>query len=256
MLYLASNTIEKAAVYELKAKILDHMGGKRELIIDEIKKGLKLFDIDLPSSPEEINLQIGAGIGKMQVYLATNPVEELVNLPVMNDPDKIMEMKLLFQLSPVAFEFYPPLNTLVQLIMFDTTVHFGTVAESCKNFAECGITLGPILGNYDLAYRFNKAAFSLIDKYKSNALKASTYFIFACFISHWKKHYSEGLEYFDLSIKSGIETGDIMHSFWSTVYKLDHLFFIGKNLEEYKQDLEKAEKPTKRCFAKETIRRW
>lgn len=239
---LASTTIEKAAVYELKAKILDHMGDKREIVLNEINKGLKLFAIELPENPVTIDAHIGSGIGKMQSYLAHSTIENFVNLPIMHDPEKIIMMRLLFQAGPLAFELYPPLNTVIQLIMFDTAVQYGTVEVSCKNLAECGITLGPVLGDYDLAYRFNKAAFALIDKYKSDALKASTYFIFGCFISHWTKHYSEGLEYFDLSIKYGIETGDIMHAFWSTVYKVDHLFFIGKNLEDYKQDLEKAEK--------------
>ncbi len=239
---LASTTIEKAAVYELKAKILDHMGEKREIVLNVINEGLKLFAIGLPENRGAIDAYIGAEIGKMQGYLAHKPIEDFINLPVMHDPEKIMIMRLLYQGAPLAFELYPPLNTVIQLIMFDTAVHYGTVEVSCKNLAECGITLGPVLGNYDLAYQFNKAAFSLIDKYKSDALKSSTYFIFGCFISHWKKHYSEGLDYFDLSIKYGIETGDIMHSFWSTVYKQDHLFFIGKNMDEYKHDLEKAEK--------------
>jgi hypothetical protein len=134
------------------------------------------------------------------------------------------------------------LHTLVVLKKFDIAVNFGTVEVSCKNFAECGIMLGPVLGNYDIAYKFNKVAFSLIDKYKNDALKAPTYFIFASFISHWKKHYSEGLEYLDLSIKYGFENGDNMHSFWSTTYKLDHYLFAGKNLDECKLELEKAEK--------------
>jgi diguanylate cyclase (GGDEF)-like protein len=241
-LSLASTAIEKASVYELKAKILDHIGEKRETVIDEVKNGLKLFNIDLPTDPGAIDAQIGAGIGMMKGYLAQNSIEDFVNLPVMHDSEKIMVMKLLFQVGPMAFELYPPLNTVIQLIMFNTAVRYGTVEVSCKNLAECGITLGPILGDYDLAYRFNKTAFLLIDKHKTDTLKASTYFIFGCFISHWKKHYSEGMDYFDLSIKYGIETGDIMHSFWSMVYKLDHLFFIGKNMDEYKLDLEKAEK--------------
>lgn len=238
----ASNNVEKAIIYELKAKILDHTGEKREIIIDEIKKGLNLFGIDLPSDPKEIDLQVGTGVGKMQGYLANNSVEELVNQPVLKDANKIMVMKLLFQLSPIAFEFYPPLHTLVKLKMFDIAISFGTFEVSCKNFAECGIFLGPVLGNYEVAYKFNKVAFLLIDKYKADAFKASTYFIFATFISHWKKHYSEGLQYLELSIKNGIETGDIIHASWSTTYKVDHNFFIGKNLDEYKLELGKAEK--------------
>jgi diguanylate cyclase (GGDEF)-like protein len=125
--------------------------------------------------------------------------------------------------------------------MFDATVNFGTTEVLCKNLAECGIILGPVLGDYDSAYKFNILAFSLIEKFKSDRSKSSTFFIYATFISHWKKHFSEGLKYYDLSINYGMITGDIIHVSWSTFYKLDHLFSTGINLDEYKLKLNKAE---------------
>jgi len=240
-LRFATCDIERAMVYELKAKFLDHIGEDRKLIVDEIKKGLKLLGMDLPTDPKEIDSQIGAGIAKMQSYLANNSIEEIINLPEIKDDNLIMVMKLLFQLTPIAFEFYPPLYMLIKLKMFDATVNFGTTEVLCKNLAECGIILGPVLGDYDSAFRFNILAFSLIDKYKSDRLKTSTFFIYATFISHWKKHFSEGLKYYDLSINYGMRTGDILHVSWSTFYKLDHLFSTGVNLDEYKLKLNKAE---------------
>jgi len=241
-LKLATCDIERAMVYKLKAKILDHIGENREIIIDEIKNGLKLFGIDLPTDPKEIESQIGAGIAKMQNFLATNSIEELVNLPEIKDENLIMVMKLFFQLTPIAFEFSPPLFTLIKLKMFDATINFGFTEVLCKNLAECGIILGPVLGDFESAYKFNNVAFCLIDKSKSDRLKSSTFFIYATFISHWKKHYSEGLKYYELSINYGIKTGDILHASWSTFYMLDHLFLVGINLDVYKIKLDKAEK--------------
>lgn len=240
-LELATCNIERAMVYELKAKILDHTGEDREIIVDEIKKGLILLGMDLPADPKEIDSQVVAGIAKMQSYLANNSIEELVNLPEIKDENLIMVIKLLFQLTPIAFEFYPPLYTLIKLKMFDAAINFGTTEVLCKNFAECGMILGPVLGDYDSAYKFNILAFSLIDRFKSDRLKSSTFFIYATFISHWKKHFSEGLKYYDLSINYGMKTGDILHAFWSTYYKLDHLFSTGINLDDYKLKLDKAE---------------
>lgn len=241
LLKLATCDIEKAMVYELKGKILDHIGEDRKIIVDEIKKGLKILGMDLPTDPKEIDSQIGAGIAKMQSYLATNSIEEIANLPEIKDDNLIMVMKLLFQLTPIAFEFSPPLYTLIKLKTFEATVNFGTTEVLCKNFAESGIILGPVLGDYDSAYKFNVLAFTLIDKFKSDRLKSSTFFIYATFISHWKKHYSEGLKYFDLSINYGMKTGDIIHACWSIFYKLDHLFSTGINLDECKLKLDKAE---------------
>lgn len=236
---ITANNLEHGSVSSLKAKILEHQGKNIETI-DEIRKVLQLFDVSLPQDPEEINQKIGKGIGKMQGTLAKIPIEELVNLPKMKDKNKEMAMKLLFQVIPPAIQTYPPLFILAELIMFDISVTYGITAVSCKNFVDCGIIQGGMLGDYEGAYKFGETAFKLLEKFKADSLKSSVYFVFSNYISHWRVHYKESHEYLSMSQKAGLENGDIEHVAYTYVVNVYNLFHTGKNLEKCRSEAEDA----------------
>lgn len=237
---IAATKLEKGSVYILKARILEFQGGKLDIIINEIRKGLQLFGLSLAEDRQEIDRMIQEGIRRMKEHLSKNPIEELVNLPQMNDAEKVMTMNLLFQATPAAIQSYPPLFVLIQLMMFDLAISYGTTAASSKNFIDCGMIQGSILGDYDAGYRLAEAAFALIDKYKSESLKAAVYFVFSTYISHWRVHYQESLDYYAMSQQTGLETGDIQHVAYSCAHRVLRLLYTGRSLDECKSEAEKA----------------
>ncbi len=235
----ATDIIKKAKIHNLKAKILDFKGDKREKVIEEIRKGLELFSINLPTDLQEIEAKVGEGIGKMQGHLEKIAIDELVNLPRMEDQNKVMAMNLLTQALPAAFQTCLPLYMLIQLTIFDMSLKYGITEVSCKNLVDSGITQGPILSNFELGYKLSKAAFNLIDIYKADSQKSASYYVFACFISHWRAHFKESLEYYDLSIKSGLETGDLQCYAYSLIHRIHRNIYIGINLSDCKLELER-----------------
>jgi predicted ATPase/AraC-like DNA-binding protein/tRNA A-37 threonylcarbamoyl transferase component Bud32 len=244
LLEIAVNDLDKsrarAKVYELKSIIYLCKGENVNIVIDELGKGLQLFDIVLPSDPREIERQAERLIGKIGEYLAVNPIESLLNLPKMSDERKIAVMNLLFQTIPHAIQTCPPLYMLIELIMFDMAVTYGTTEVSCKNFIDLGMIQGSILGNYEAGYKFGATAFQLIDKYKAEIFKPAVYFVFSTFISHWRVHYSESLKFYDLSFKISMETGDMVYAAYSYTHKLIRNLYIGKNLDDCIIDIENA----------------
>lgn len=240
LLKVAVNDIGKSKVYELKSNIYLCKGENVNHVIDELKKGLQLFNIVLPEQSAEIERQVGEHIGKMMEYLAANPIDSLINLPIMNDESKIAAMNLLFQTVPYIIQICPPLYMLIELIMFDMAVTYGTTEVSCKNFVDLGMIYGSILGNYEAGYKFGETAFKLIDKYKVEILKPAVYFVFSTLVSHWRAHYSESLHYYELSFKISIETGDMAYAVFSCTHKLLRNLYIGKNLNDCIIDCEKT----------------
>jgi histidine kinase len=233
-----SRTIDKAAVTIIKVQALEFQAKLIEAI-DEIRKCLQLFDIRLPEGDQEIEQRMQEGMGKMQQFLAKTPVEELVNLPVMKDPEKIMAMQLLFQVVPPALLTNPQLFMLTSVIMFEITLTFGTSPLSCKCFVDCGILQGIMISDYKTGYKLGEAAFALLNKFKADAFKSSVYFVFT-YSSFWRKHYKESLVYYDLSYRSGLETGDIQHASYALAHKYHLLMQVGKNLTECKNEVENA----------------
>lgn len=240
---LATNNIEKAKVCILKTYIYDLKFEKKDLILSETKKALELFDIFLPEVKEEIEQKVSEMLGKMQESLSVKTPEDLAKqLPIMQDENKIAAMKIMENALPAAFQINMPLYLFIQLIMLDMTVKYGISNACCKGFAECGIAQSLVFSNYDVAYQFGLASFTIVDRLKAEDMRSGTYFLFASFISHWKAHYSESIEYFDLSIKAGLENGDILHPSYSAAHKINYLLNTGINLNVCNIELEKVEK--------------
>lgn len=234
----AEGNLEKGAVTNLKVLILEFQGKLFETVA-EIRKTLYLFNIFLPENPEEIKQRIQESIIKMQQYLSQTPVEELVNLPEMNDPEKMMAMQLLSQVVPPAIQTNPPLYTLATLLMFDLSITFGISPLSCKCFGDCGSIQITTLGDYQTGYKLGQAAFALINKFKAESQKPPVYFTFT-YISRWRAHYQESLDYYDMSYRTGLQTGDLFHATYAIAHKLHLLMWVGKNLTECKTETESA----------------
>ncbi|HEY9063098.1 MAG TPA: AAA family ATPase [Pseudobacteroides sp.] len=233
---IAGNNLEKGAVTNIKVLILIFQGKLNECI-NEIRNTLLLFNISLPVSDEEIEKKMQEGVMKMQQFLARTPVEELVNLPVMNDPEKLMAMQLLFQAVPPSRQVNPTLYFLVLLMMFELTCTYGVSPLSCGCFVNCGVIQGRVLGDYKTGYKLGEAAFALANKLKAESEKTSVYFIFP-FLSYWRTHYQESLDYYDIACRTGLETGDLMHLTYAIAHKVHLLMWVGKNLTECKAETE------------------
>jgi predicted ATPase/HPt (histidine-containing phosphotransfer) domain-containing protein len=231
----APDRLSGAAAYHLKAGILEHQARLLDAVAT-IRDGLRLLGVELPEAHDEIDRQIGAGIGRMQGHLARTAIDDLVRLPEMTDADKIMTMDLLMQLVPPAIQTYPPLFVLAELMMFDLALTHGTTAASCKNFVDCGIVQGGILGDYPRAYALGKAALALVERYAPTPLESAVNFVFASFVSHWRAPFAEALDAYARAQRVGIEMGDIQHVAYTRVHRVHRLIAVGRDLAECHQE--------------------
>ncbi|HSY25862.1 MAG TPA: serine/threonine-protein kinase PknK, partial [Polyangiaceae bacterium] len=236
---IAHDRWAKIAAIELKAQVLDHQARLLEAIAT-LRGGLRLMGVELPEDMGAIGALIGEGIGKMQGHLARVPIEDLVNLPAMTDREKITIAKLLFHLVVPSIQACPPLFILSELMMFDLALTAGVNDFSCKNFVDCGIIQGGILGDHDRAYRLGKVAFELLKREASRPLASGVSFVFASFVSHWRAHYRESLQSFDDAVRLGLELGDNPHVTYAYAIKAQRLFFASRPLAECDEQARRA----------------
>ncbi|NLD47246.1 MAG: AAA family ATPase [Clostridiaceae bacterium] len=234
---IAGTNLEKGAVANIKTQILIFHGKFIEAI-DEVRKSLNLFNITLPQNTKEIDRKIQERIKKIQQFTARTSIEEIINLPVMEDPEKLLAVQLLYLIAP-ASQASPALFTLTALMIFDLTISYGTSPFSCRCFSDCGHILGKVLSDYETGYKLGEAAFALIKKFNAESQKPPVYFIFT-FISCWRAHYKESLDYYDISHKTGVEIGDIMHAAYAIAHKVHLLMWSGYNLTMCKAETENA----------------
>jgi HPt (histidine-containing phosphotransfer) domain-containing protein len=196
--------------------------------------------LDLPQDPATIEREIGAAIGKMQAHLAGRAIEELVNLPALQDPRRIATTDLLFQLISPASEMMPPLVILAELILFDLELCHGITPAAAKNFVDCGIILGSILNDYASAYRMGQVGLALLHRQAPTPLEPAVHFAFGCFIAHWGAHHQEALDALARGFQRGVELGDVQPAAYSIAHRAKILFFAGRELGEVNTETERA----------------
>lgn len=224
----AATDFDAASISIIRSRILEFKG-ELYAAIGEIRRCLTRFDVRLPEDARDIQQAVGVGIGRLTANLARVTIEELPSLGEMKDGRKAMAMRLLAQAVPAAIQVDYPLYLVATLAMMDLTLTNGLTRESCKCVADAGILVASMLGDYETGYRLGKAAFALIDRLKAESQRPAVYFSFT-YVSHMRTHYREGLEYYGLSWKKGLELGDMQHAMYAISHKLHLMMWVGADL--------------------------
>ncbi|KYF84365.1 hypothetical protein BE20_42940 [Sorangium cellulosum] len=233
---LAPDRLARGRVHVLKTRILEH-GGRMQDAVVQVRAALAELGVRLPAAPDEINQGIGEGIGKLQAHLSRVTIEGLPALPRAEDPESRLALELLAQVIPPAFQTYPPLFFLAELIMFDLALSRGVDAVSCKNFADCGIILLAVLGDYDAAYRMGLAAFDLLKRFSPTPVESGVCFVFAAFLAHWKETYRDLFAVYDRGEKSGLMLGDLQHVAYAKNDRSQRSFLVGARLRACREQV-------------------
>jgi predicted ATPase/HPt (histidine-containing phosphotransfer) domain-containing protein len=236
---LAPSAVAKGAAYALKTQILEYRGRLLDAV-STIREGLRSLGVELPEAPGDIERGIADGIAKMQGHLSRVSVEGLARLPHLQDAERVMTLDLLFQVIPPAIQTYPPLFVLAELMMFDLAVCHGVTDKSCKNFVDCGIIQGGLLGDYDVAYRLGLSAFELLQRYRPTPLESSVHFVFAAFVSQFKRPFREGFDSYTRAARVGLELGDVQHVAYATVHRSHRSLLVGANLSDCEREAREA----------------
>ncbi|WP_437302522.1 AAA family ATPase [Sorangium sp. So ce388] len=236
---LAPDRLARGRVHVLKTRILDH-GGRMQDAVVQVRAALAEFGVRLPEAPDEINQGIGEGIGKLQAHLGRVTIEGLPALPKAEDPESRLVLELLSRVISPAFQTYPPLFFLAELIMFDLSLCRGVDAVSCKNFVDCGIILLAVLGDYDAAHRMGLAAFELLKRFSPTPVESGVCFVFVGFLAHWKETYRDLFAVYDRAEKTGLMLGDLQHVAYAKNDRAQRSFLVGVRLRACREQVAEA----------------
>jgi predicted ATPase/GAF domain-containing protein/HPt (histidine-containing phosphotransfer) domain-containing protein len=236
---LAPDRISRGAAYLLEARILEAEARFPESV-SAIRSGLALFGIAWPAELDAIGQGIEAGIARMQGHLARHAPERLLELPDLMDAEKRMVMNLLFQSIPAAIQTCPPLFILAELIMFDIAVEYGLTPVSAKNFVDCGIIQGGMLGDYATAYQLGRVAFGVLERYDARAIASAVHFVFGTYVSSWRAPHREALEALESCYRLGMDTGDVQHMGFGAALRMHRLLHVGHELVDCQRELASA----------------
>src|ERR1700757_222756 len=125
--------VDQAAVYRLKVQ-LHVVKGEYPKAVDGALTCLRLFGIDMPAHP--IWDQVQAEYDTVWQTLDGRPIESLVDLPLMTDPEVRAAMQVLSVLSSPAYLTDPRLYCLYLCRMMNVTLRHGICDASAPGCAD------------------------------------------------------------------------------------------------------------------------
>jgi predicted ATPase/signal transduction histidine kinase len=224
----AKTILDKVKIYEIRITALT---AQRQLLeaISTARDALLQLGVELPTTPEEA--KIGEAIQAMIGQQNGRPIDELIDLPVMNDASSQAAMELLGVLFPTILQGMPGLIPILSSKMVSLSLQFGNAPASAVGYVIHGMVLCSFFGEVETGYSFGKLALNLLDRFNIRKFKSTILVLFGGFIQHCQEALRATMKILKDGYLAGIETGDFLNAGYSICAYFDANFFAGVELD-------------------------
>jgi len=161
----------------------------------------------LPTHPTDE--EVRGVFGRIWLRLENRRIEDLINLPTMEDPDGRATMDVLNKLVLSALYLRPKLHQLLIAHMVEHSMQYGNSPASCMGYVSLARVLVNEFEDYARAVRFGQLSLELLEKPGLNAYAARVYFSFGTGISPWTEHLRRGLPFLSRALDEARKIGDL-----------------------------------------------
>ena len=176
--------------------------------------------------------------GQVWTLLENRQIEDLVDLPLMSNPDVLDLLDVFTEIVTPALFIDVRLLALVVCRMISLSVEYGNCDGSCFAFVEFSMVAGPRFGNYDAGFRFGKLGYDLVEKRGLRRYQARTYKCFGGLIIPWTRHIKMGQEFERRCFEAANRIGDLTYAAYSCNGLITNLLAIGDPLVEVQREAE------------------
>lgn len=194
------------------------------------RQAAQVFGLDLPEKPELVREQLQKEIGVILEWSAQHPIESLLDLPPMTDPNRVALMSLLMHCIPPAYQVNPELFALICCKMVTLSIEHGNCPMSAKGYGSFAVILSGIVGNLRDGDRFGKLGVDLCERLNDITVRCACHFTWAAFASAWVRPIDESIAVFRDGVRWGLQSGDHAHAAYCAARGVTHMFFRGMPL--------------------------
>ncbi len=205
LLQHAVSKVDQASAYSLKV-VLHTLKTENAQAVDSALSCLRLFGIDIPAHPTQAQVQ--AEYETVWQILNGRPVESLIDLPMMTDPEMLGAMQVLSALLSPAYHTDFHLWCLLACRIGKVSMEHGTSGASAHGCADLGQILGPVFHRYSDGYQFAKFACDLVEKHGFIASRAKVY-LTAGNAALWTEPIGTAIDFVRTAFRTATETGDL-----------------------------------------------
>src|SRR5262249_31362503 len=165
--------------------------GAAERVVAVALECLRHVGIDWSAHPAEVDAR--HEYERIWSLLGNRRIEDLVDLPLIRDPEARATLDLLTSLVLPALYTDPNLFALSAGMAVNLSLEHGNSEGSLLNYVATAMVAGPRFGHYDEGYRFGKLACDLLERRGLTYFGARTYTAFAIVVP-WTRPLREGIE--------------------------------------------------------------
>jgi PAS domain S-box-containing protein len=236
LLQRAASKVDQAAVYHLKVQL--HIAkSENPQAVDSALTCLRLFGIDIPAHPtwEQVQTEYET----VWRNLDGRPIESLIDLPMMTDPEVQAAMQVLSVLTPPAYFTDLPLYCMHLCRMVNISMQRGMCSASALGYGWLGTILGPVFHRYSESYRFARLACDLVDKHGFIASQAKVHFTMGI-VALWTQPIATAIDCMRAAFRTAIEMGDLTYACYSIDHTVTNLLMRNDPLDAVWRESEMA----------------
>jgi PAS domain S-box-containing protein len=204
----AATRIDEAGVCNLQVQ-MHVIRAEYQQAVDSALTCLREFGIDIPAHPTEEQVQFERDT--LRQTLNGRPIESLIDLPLMTDPELRAAMRVFSVLLSAAHYIDFRLCCFLACRMVTLSVQHGTSEDSAAAFAYWGSLLGSVFQRHSEGYRFSRLACDVVDKHVFVANRALVYLGFSV-VAPWTQPLGTAIDFSRTGIRSAIETGSLFNA--------------------------------------------
>jgi signal transduction histidine kinase len=228
LLIKAQSKIDQAEICRL-SMLLQLRQGNYAPAVHTALECLRTFGVDLPNSPTPE--QMRAEYEEMRRTLGDRPIESLVDLPMMNDPEIRAVMKLFSALGELAYHADGDLFQMISCWMVKLTCRHGTSEYSAIGYGAIAVVLGPAFHRFADGEAFARLAVAIAERHEFSAQKAGAHFLMQMAVL-WTRPIEDALTCLEAAIRSVGETGEMVYACFNRQHRLTDLMARGDPLDQ------------------------
>lgn len=201
---------------------------------------LDLLGIKLKAFPEEDELI--AAVDHANETIAARKIESFIELPEMQDPEKLAAMVILRECLPPSYFLGSRLLFIIGIKMIELSLTYGNNPHSSVGYIYYSLTLAFVAQDFETAYKFGILALKLNDdKYQIKPYEALILNMWGGFVSHYTEHLDRSREHLMRGYYSGLENGAYQ---WAGYCAINFLFMCFWGTDSLKELSEKIDNIT------------
>jgi predicted ATPase len=196
---------------------------------------LRYVGIDWPAHPTE--LEARREYERIWSQLGSRAIEDLIDLPLMQDPESLAALGVLTALGPPTLYTDGNLLALTSCRAANLSLERGNSDAAPPHYASVGLMAGDRFGNYDAGYRLGKMACDLTERHGLKRFAGKTYSVFSLVVP-WTRPVRECINPVRRAFQMANEQGDATYAAYACWNLTSGLLAAGDPLEQAEREFE------------------